>query len=105
SAPPFALPQPTSAAVRKAVTLAADGALEAEGTGTLSRAVGLGRRTFERRFLAETGMSPARWRHQARLLGAGEGRARGQPVKSVAADSGYASPSAFVAAFRKQFGV
>ena len=103
--PPFALPQPESEAVRKAVTLLADGAAEAADMGRLARAVGLGRRTLERRFLAETGMSPARWRQQARLLGALERLAGGQPVKAAAADAGYAAASAFVAAFRAQFGV
>jgi len=104
-APPFALPQPTSAAIRKAVALLADGSAGALTAGELARAVGLGRRTLERRFLAETGMSPDRWRRQSRLLGAVEQLAGGQSVKTVAADAGYASSSAFVASFRKQFGV
>jgi len=104
-APPFALPQPSSAAIRKAVALLADGPTAGLTAGALAHAVGLGRRTLERRFLAETGMSPDRWRRQARLLGAVERLAGGQPVKTVAADAGYASPSAFVAAFRKQFSV
>ena len=104
-APPFSLPQPTSPAVREAVALLAGGTAGALTTGALARAVGLGRRTLERRFLAETGMSPDCWRRQARLLGAVERLAGGQSVKAVAADAGYASPSAFVAAFRKQFGV
>jgi AraC-like DNA-binding protein len=104
-APPFSLPQPTSPAVREAVALLADGTAGALSAGALAHAVGLGRRTLERRFLAETGMSPDRWRRQARLLGAVERLAGGRAVKAVAADAGYASPSAFVAAFRKQFGV
>ena len=51
-------------------------------------------------------MSPDRWRRQARSpSGAVERLAGGQSVKAVAADAGYASSSAFVAAFRKQFSV
>ena len=101
-APPFDLPQPTSPALREAAArFAAPGA----GTARLARAVGMGRRTLERRFLAETGMSPARWRRHALLLGAIERLAGGQSVKAAAAAAGYASPSAFVAAFRKRFGI
>ena len=102
-APPFDLPQPASPALREAAARFTGG--EAAGTNAAARAVGLGRRTFERRFLAETGMSPASWRRHALLLGALERLARGQPVKTVAAAAGYASPSAFVAAFRTRFGI
>jgi AraC-like DNA-binding protein len=75
------------------------------GTDRLARATGMSKRALERRFLAETGMSPGRWRRQRALLQAVEGLAGGAPIKAVAAASGYATPSAFVAAFRKQFGV
>jgi AraC-like DNA-binding protein len=50
-------------------------------------------------------MSPALWRRRALLLGAIERLAAGAPVKAAAAAAGYATPSAFVAAFRKRFGV
>lgn len=101
--PPFDLPLPTSPQLR----LAADriGRGESAATAALARAVGLGKRTFERRFLAETGMSPALWCRHALLLGAVERLAGGASVKAVAGAAGYASPSAFVAAFRKRFGV
>jgi len=50
-------------------------------------------------------MSPGGWRRQRALLQAVEALAGGAPIKQVAAASGYATASAFVAAFRKQFGV
>ena len=50
-APPFALPQPTSDAIRRAVAMLADASAGAFTAGALARAVGLGRRTLERRFL------------------------------------------------------
>jgi AraC-like DNA-binding protein len=102
-APPFDLPQPASDRIRRAAALIADG--PNLGTDALARAVGMSKRALERRFEAETGMSPGRWRRQRALLQAVEGLAGGFPIKAVAAASGYATPSAFVAAFRKQFGI
>ena len=104
-APPFDLPQPTSPKLRAAAARIAAGEGDGAATAKLARAVGLGRRTLERRFLAETGMSPALWRRHALLLGAVERLAAGASVKAVAGAAGYASPSAFVAAFRKRFGI
>ena len=101
--PPFDLPQPSSPKLRLAAERIAAG--DGRATAALARSVGMGKRTFERRFMAETGMSPALWRRHALLLGAVERLAAGVPVKAVAADAGYATASAFVAAFRKRFGV
>ena len=103
-APPFDLPQPASPALVRAAALIAADAPEAASIAALARAVGLGTRTLERHFLAETGLTPARWRRQHALLGALEGLAAGTPIKQVAAAAGYATPSAFTAAFRATFG-
>src|SRR5262249_25348775 len=62
--PPFALPEPSSAVALRAARLIAEDAPEAAGTATLARATGVGVRTLERRFLAETGMTLGRWRRQ-----------------------------------------
>jgi AraC-like DNA-binding protein len=104
-APSFELPQPTSPAARRAAGLIASDAPEARTTAALARAAGLGTRALERRFLAETGMSPGRWRRQHILLGALERLAANEPIKAVAAAAGYATPSAFTAAFRAAFGI
>ena len=103
-APPFELPQPVSPALVHAAALIAAAAPEARASVTLARAAGLGTRTLERRFLAETGLTPGRWRRQHVLLGALERLAAGTPIKQVAAEAGYATPSAFTAAFRAAFG-
>ncbi|MGQ0660785.1 MAG: AraC family transcriptional regulator [Sphingosinicella sp.] len=102
-APPFQLPQPRSAEARRAADLIADG--DVTGTTALARVAGLGKRTLERRFRDETGMGPAQWRCRRAFLAAVEQLAAGASVKAVAAAAGYASPSAFVAAFRRAFGV
>ena len=102
-APPFELPQPHSPALRRVAELFETGGNP--GTAALARAAGLGKRTLERRFRVETGMSPARWQRHRRFLTAVERLAGGASVKAVAAEAGYAGPSAFVAAFRREFGV
>lgn len=103
-APPFDLPQPVSPLLVRAAVLIAAGAPEAATSAALARAVGLGTRTLERQFLAETGLTPGRWRRQHALLRALEQLAAGLPIKQVAAAAGYATPSAFTAAFRAGFG-
>ncbi|XZG70635.1 AraC family transcriptional regulator [Chitinibacteraceae bacterium HSL-7] len=67
--------------------------------------VGVDVRTLQRRFVRATGMNFGAWRRQARLMRALERLAAGARVLDVALDAGYASPSAFTAMFRKQFGV
>ncbi len=98
------LKQPTGEAMRRAATLMTDRDPRSATVASLARAAGAGTRTFERRFFAETGMTPGRWRqHQAMLAGL-ESLAAGMPIKSVAVQSGYRTASAFIAAFRKIFG-
>jgi AraC-like DNA-binding protein len=98
------LRQPTGTAMCRAAQLMAGGEPRAATVASLARAVGLGTRTFERRFFAETGMTPGRWRQQQAFLAGLEQLAIGASIKSVAAQAGYATASAFIAAFRKNFG-
>jgi AraC-like DNA-binding protein len=69
------------------------------------RRVGVGRRTLERLFLAETGMSIGQWRRRRRMLDAVAHLAGGLPVADVALRVGYTTPSAFSAAFRTELGM
>lgn len=71
---------------------------------TWARAAATSERTFDRRFRALTGASPATWRAHARLLAALP-LLRSLSVTAVAARLGYASPSAFTAAFTRVLGV
>ncbi|MBA3811384.1 MAG: helix-turn-helix transcriptional regulator [Caulobacteraceae bacterium] len=103
-APPFTLPQPSSEPTRHAVALIAEGAPPSVTAGGLAQTVGLGVRTLERRFVAETGVTLGRWRRHRALLGALEQLAVGSPIKTVAASAGYSTSSAFVSAFRSLFG-
>ncbi|MFD7667138.1 AraC family transcriptional regulator [Streptomyces sp. NPDC059788] len=69
------------------------------------REVGASARTLARAFAAETGMPFGQWRTRVRLQAAMPLLAGGATVAAVAARVGYASPSAFVAAFRRVVGV
>jgi AraC-like DNA-binding protein/quercetin dioxygenase-like cupin family protein len=67
-------------------------------------AAGVSRRTLTRLFVHDTGMSFDRWRTHLRLRAALPLLAEGQPVSRVAHAVGYATPSAFLAAFRRTVG-
>jgi AraC-like DNA-binding protein len=67
--------------------------------------VGASDRTLARAFLAGTGMPFGQWRRLARLQAALHLLAAGQAVGTVARHVGYQTPSAFVAAFRKETGL
>ncbi len=58
-----------------------------------------------RRFSAETGFSFTQWRQRSRLLRALELLTRGTAVTTTALDLGYENVSAFIAMFRRHFGV
>lgn len=102
---PLHLPMPASARLRRAV---ADVAADPAGLGSLAEVAeraALSERSFERHFRAETGLSYRAWRRQARLMKAVEWLSLGMPVSDIADGLGYEGPSAFVAGFRKAFGV
>ncbi|MFI7679478.1 AraC family transcriptional regulator [Actinophytocola sp. NPDC049390] len=101
---PIDVPVPTDPRV-----LAVTDALLADPADTRSleahaRAVGVSRRTLTRLFVQDTGMSFDRWRGHMRLRAALPLLAEGQPVSRVAHAVGYATPSAFLAAFRRTVG-
>ena len=102
--PSFSLPTPTGAFTRRAEALIAAHTPNRPSTNSIARRLGIGARTLERRFLADTGLTLGRWRQQRRLHQALEHLATGKAIKAVAAAAGYGTPSAFVAAFRKLFG-
>ena len=70
----------------------------------LSRRYGASRRTLERLFRNETGMSFGLWRQKVRMLDSVRLLSEGKSVTDAAFDTGYASLSAFIAAFKNTFG-
>ncbi len=71
---------------------------------SLASEVGASVRTLERRFVAETSLTPQGWRRRARLLHATRLLAQGWSVTDAALAAGYSTPSAFTAAFRRDTG-
>lgn len=65
---------------------------------------GAGRRTLEREFLRETGMSLGRWTRRRRLLTGLQLLASGSTSSEVAFQLGYCSASAFIAMFKRELG-
>ncbi|MFI1801895.1 AraC family transcriptional regulator [Streptomyces sp. NPDC020379] len=68
-------------------------------------AVGASTQTLARAFTSSTGMTYGQWRTQLRLQAAMPMLAAGATVSAVARHVGYASPSAFIAAFRRGVGM
>lgn len=101
-AAPLQLPAPRDPrAVDLAAAIADD---PAASLGVLTRRVGAGRRTLERLFPVETGMTLGAWQRRARMLHALELLASGTSVTTTAAAVGYSTPSSFVASFRSELG-
>ena len=101
--PALDLPLPRSALLRRIAEHVAQAPGDRSGHVKLAMTFGVGVRTLERGFAAETGLSFGRWRRQARLLHALRRLGAGAPVKQAALDAGYQSASAFIAAFRETF--
>jgi AraC-like DNA-binding protein len=102
---PLSLPLPRDPrALRLAERLLDEPALPDE-LAELARGAGASARTIQRLFLAETGLPFSQWRQRLRLLHAATLLGEGRSVTEAGLEAGYAGTSAFIAAFRKQFGV
>jgi AraC-like DNA-binding protein/quercetin dioxygenase-like cupin family protein len=71
----------------------------------LASEAGASLRTLQRCFTDETGLTLEAWRQKARLVHSAAALAAGVSVTIASMDCGYDSPSAYIAAFRKHFGV
>jgi AraC-like DNA-binding protein len=70
----------------------------------LCKRSGASKRTVERVFQHEAGMTFGRWRQQLRLMHAMRLLAEGAKVTHAAVEAGYSTPSAFISMFRKTLG-
>src|SRR5271163_1872384 len=100
---PVQLPRPYDPRAKKLVEKLFADPSDRRPLSDLSSESGASKRTMQRLFVEETGMSFSKWRQ--RLISAMQRLAAGEAVTTVALESGYNSTSAFIAMFRKQLGM
>jgi AraC-like DNA-binding protein len=103
-AAPLQLPRPADARARAVADAVLTDPADGRSLAELAHDAGASRRTVERAFRAETGLTAGQWRTRARLLHALARMAEGATATAAGAAVGYATPSAFGAAFRRELG-
>ena len=98
------LPQPSDPRLRRIAAALTQAPDDARSRDAWAQWAGLSGRNLSRLFPQETGLSFQAWRRRLRLLSSLELLSAGQPVGVAAWRCGYGSPSAFIAAFRQDFG-
>lgn len=93
----------TPLARRVAAALAADPS-DTPRIPDLAGALEVSGRTIERAFLADAAMSVGEWRQRSRICRAIGLLAAGMTVRDVALEAGYATPTAFITAFKRYVG-
>jgi len=98
------LPNPADPrAMRIVEALLADGD-DGRPFGEICKTAGASKRTAERLFQREVGMTLGKWRQQLRLMRGMQILAEGAKVTHAAMEAGYSTPSAFISMFRKALG-
>jgi AraC-like DNA-binding protein len=90
-------------AVRVAEVLMADPS-DGRTLAQIARMTGASKRTVERLFQDDVGMTFGKWRQQLRLMQAMRFLAEGAKVTHAALEAGYSTPSAFISMFRRALG-
>jgi AraC-like DNA-binding protein/quercetin dioxygenase-like cupin family protein len=101
---PLRVPAPRDPRARRAAEWLRENPDAEADLDAVARRSGASKRTLERLFLRETGLSLGAFREQVRLMRALELLAGGGSVTDVALSVGYGSPSAFIARFRQVLG-
>jgi AraC-like DNA-binding protein len=70
----------------------------------ICKRTGASKRTIERLFQQEVGMTLGKWRQQLRLMQALRLLAEGAKVTHAALEAGYSTPSGFISMFKKSLG-
>jgi AraC-like DNA-binding protein/quercetin dioxygenase-like cupin family protein len=101
---PLQLPNPSDPrALRVAEVLLADPS-DRRPLMHVCKLAGASKRTVERLFQEDVGMTCGKWRQQLSLMHALRLLAEGAKVTYAALESGYSTPSAFISMFRKALG-
>lgn len=101
---PLQLPNPLDLRACKVAEMLLHNPTKQRTLNELCHSVGASKRTIERIFQKETGMSFGKWRQQLRIMQALRLLAAGEKVSHVALEAGYSTPGAFTAMFRKLLG-
>lgn len=101
---PLQLPTPSDPRALRIAQLLSDNPADRRNLAELCKAAGASKRTMERIFKDDLGMTFAQWRQQLRLMRAMVLLAEGAKVTHAALESGYSTPSAFISMFRKSMG-
>jgi AraC-like DNA-binding protein len=103
--PPLELPLPRDPRARGLAERILTEPGEDATLAALARGSGASLRTLQRLFLAETGLPLEAWRCRARMQQGVVSLSAGASVTAAALEAGYQSASAFIAAFKRAFGV
>lgn len=101
---PLQLPHVADARASRIAKILHDDPSDSRPLAELCRLGGASKRTVERLFEQDAGMTFGRWRQQLRLLQAMQLLAEGAKVTHAALEAGYSTPSAFISMFRKTLG-
>jgi len=101
---PLRVPAPRDPRAKRAADWLRENPSDGASLERVARRVGASKRTLERLFARDTGLSFGAWRQQMRLMQALERLAAGESVTEVALAVGYESTSAFVSRFRRVLG-
>ena len=101
---PLRLPNPSDPRALRVSRMLSDNPSDRRTLTNLCKAAGTSKRTLERLFQQDIGMTFGKWRQQLRLMQAMRLLAEGAKVTHAALESGYSTPSAFISMFRKTLG-
>jgi len=101
---PLQLPNPADRRALRVAEALWDDPSDPRPLAAICRTCGASKRTIERLFQQETGMTFGKWKQQLRLICAMRLIAGGAKISNAALDAGYSTPSAFISMFRRVLG-
>jgi AraC-like DNA-binding protein/mannose-6-phosphate isomerase-like protein (cupin superfamily) len=101
---PLQLPNVSDARAGRIARILHDDPSDSRPLSELCRLAGASKRTVERLFQQDAGMTFGKWRQQLRLMRAMQLLAEGAKVTHAALEAGYSTPSAFISMFRNTLG-
>lgn len=101
---PLQLPHLSDPRARRVAEMLSADSGDKRTLSQICRKSGASKRTIERLFQEEAGMTFGKWRQQLRLMQALRLLAEGAKVTHAALEAGYSTPSAFISMFRKSLG-